>query len=100
MRLTYSDRKEIGAIIAKFTEEDNERIYAEVESDVNRMKSSPVTPVFQALCRDPLAFELASDASEWQEAMSHFLWDRLTDYHKHQYALNIFMAKHRTQEAA
>lgn len=100
MKLTYSDRKEIDSIIAGFTEDDNERIYAEVEGDVNRIKSSPVNPVIQAICRDPLAFELASDASEWQEAMSHFLWDRLTDYHKHQFALDIFIAKRRTQEAA
>lgn len=100
MRLTYSDRKEIDAIIAKFTEEDNERIYAEVDWQVKQMKSSPLDVVLSNLCSDKDAYELASDETDWQVLRDEFLWDRLTDYHKHQYALSIFIAKHRTQEAA
>ena len=100
MRLTYSDRKEIGAIIAKFTEEDNERIYTEVERDIKQMKSSPLDVVLSNLCSDKDAYELASDETDWQILRNEFLWDRLTDYYKHKYALSIFMAKHRTQEAA
>jgi hypothetical protein len=100
MRLTYSDRKEIGAIIAKFTEEDHERIYAEVERDIKQMKSSPLTSVLRDLCSDHVAFVLASDETDWQVAVDEFLWDRLTDYYKFQYALAVFMARHQTWEAA
>lgn len=100
MKLSFDDRKEITLIISLFKEEDHERIYAEVDRDFKRMKSNPVTPVIRALCSDPAAFDLAADDSDWQEAMSTFLWDRLTDYHKYQYALEVFIAKHRTQEAA
>lgn len=100
MRLTYNDRKEIDAIIAKFTEEDNERISAEVERDIKQMKSSPLTPVLRDICSDHVAFELASDETDWQVAVDEFMWDRLTDYYKFQHALAVFMARHQTREAA
>lgn len=100
MKLTFSDHKEINAIIAAFTEQDHEQIYKEVEHAVNRHKSSPVAPVLRQLCHDMQAFDLAADSIDFQDRMNNVLWDSLTDYHRFQYALDIFRSKHKTREAA
>ena len=100
MKLSFNDLKEIEVIISKFTEEDNERIYAAVDWQMNQLKSNPLTPVIQSFCSDSSAFSLAADTSEWQERVHHAMWDSLTEYHKYDYALAIFIKRHGTQEAA
>lgn len=100
LKLSFAARKEIDNIIAAFTEQDHERIYREVESSVNQQKSSPVTPIIRALCHDMQAFNLAADTTDFQDRMSNVLWDSFTDYHRFQYALEIFKVKHSFGEVA
>ncbi len=100
IKLSFRDRKEIDTIIAGFTEEDHERIYREVEDSVNRQMSSPFTPVIRSFCHDVEAFDLAADTTDFQERMHNALWDSFTDYHRFQYALEIFKARHSFGEVA
>lgn len=100
MRLTYSDIKEIEEIISKFTEDDHERIYAEVEWEDRQMKSNPLTNAMRGICGSSQAFELASDTSKWQEQAHKAWWDMTTMKHQYEYALAIYTKRHETQEAA
>lgn len=100
IKLTFKDRQEIEQIIAAFDEMDNERIYEEVAQMDRQFKSNPVTPVLRALCDNMNAFDLAADTVDFQERLNNVLWDSLTDYVKHQYALQIFMGRHSFNEVA
>ena len=100
IKLTFKDRQEIEQIIAAFDETDNERIYEEVAQMDRQFKSNPVMPVLRALCDNRNAFDLAADTSDFQERLNNALWDSLTDYVKHQYALQIFMGRHSFNEVA
>ncbi|WP_368928393.1 hypothetical protein [Mixta calida] len=100
IKLNFKDRQEIEKIIAAFDETDNERIYEEVAQMDRQFKSNPVTPVLRSLCDNMNAFDLAADTSDFQERLNNALWDSLTDYVKHQYALQIFMGRHSFNEVA
>lgn len=100
IKLSVKDRQEIEQLIAAFDETDNERIYAEVEQMYRQFKSNPVTPILRALCDNMYAFDLAADTMDFQERLDNVLWDSLTDYVKHQYALQIFMGRHSFNEVA
>lgn len=100
IKLNFKDRQEIEQIIAAFDETDNERIYEEVAQMDRQFKSNPVTPVLRSLCDNMNAFDLAADTSDFQERLNNALWDSLTDYVKHQYALQIFMGRHSFNEVA
>ncbi len=100
IKLNFKDRQEIEQIIAGFDETDNERIYAEVEQMDRQFKSNPVTPILRALCDNINAFDLAADSIDFQERLNNALWDSLTDYVKHEHALQIFMGRRSFNEVA
>lgn len=100
IKLTFKDRQEIEQIIAAFDEMDNERIYEEVAQMDRQFKSNPVTPVLRALCDNISAFDLAADSIDFQERLNNALWDSLTDYVKHEHALQIFMGRRSFNEVA
>lgn len=103
MKLTWNDKQEIHRIIAGFTEQDNERIYAEVERIVERGKSNPAEnamTMFLAQHYDFSLMEAAQDDVDAQEMAQTFVWDYVTKIEQWNYALRLFKSKHSTMEAA
>lgn len=101
MKLNTRDNREIDEIIKNLQEDDFENISNEVE----RLEqfSNPIFEAFENFKRD----EFTAEAMEWFESDSDFhdlidecsskvLRYRVT----REYAIGVFVAKHRTQEAA
>ncbi|QCT21806.1 hypothetical protein FEM41_20185 [Jejubacter calystegiae] len=100
MRLSIRDIEELKRIKAMLTEDDHERIYAEVESLTK--SSNPITALLRNIkpdsnTEDAVSFMEDHDI-EYQEQSAEMLWDLLTFRVTSEYVMEIFKRRH--QEAA
>ncbi|MEL5392844.1 hypothetical protein [Serratia nevei] len=94
---------DIEKIVAGFTEQDNEAVYAEVEA---LDKNVPIHG-FTAFLGKHLppdfnqeALALGTDSTEYQELASAAIWDCLTELVKRQRAAEIYRRGHQFDEVA
>ena len=104
MRLTFKERQEVDAIIAAFTEVENEQVYAEVERIVDPIKHSPVEVAMTVfLYRHYEDIDLigrAQDGVDAQEMAHKFLWDYVTKVEQQALAEKIWKSSQSRREVA
>ncbi|WP_313384795.1 hypothetical protein [Pantoea sp.] len=103
MKLTWQNKQEILRIIAGFTEQDNDRVSAEVERVVESNKSNPAEnamTIFLAKHYDFDLVEVAQDDVSAQDMAQTFVWDYVTKIVQWDMAVGIYRRRHGNQEAA
>lgn len=102
MKLTFADKQEIKNIISSLNEQDNERIYAEVERLAKA--SNPITSLLRNFQPDEHTGDavdyLEGDDISYQESVEKWRWDALTARVTAEYAVGVFKAKHEHRRAA
>lgn len=93
---------DIEKIVASFTEQDNEAVYAEVEALDKKVKIYHFTEMLrqQVSGMDQEVLELGADSTEYQELASAAIWDCLTELVKRQRAAEIYRRSHQFDEVA
>lgn len=94
---------DIEKIVASFTEQDNEAVYAEVKVlDKNVPLHAFTTFLKQYLPADTdeEVLELGTDSTEYQKLASTAIWDCLTELVKRQRAAEIYRRSHQFDEVA
>lgn len=94
---------DIEKIVASFTEQDNEAVYAEVKA---LDKNVPIHG-FTAFLKQHLpsdidaeVLKLGTDSTEYQELASAAIWDCLTELVKRQRGAEIYRRSHQFDEVA
>ncbi|CAI1022681.1 Uncharacterised protein [Serratia ficaria] len=94
---------DIEKIVASFSEQDNEAVYAEVEALDKNVKIHHFTKMLLEQLpagMDLQALELGADSTEYQELASAAIWDCLTELVKRQRAVEIYRRAHQFDEVA
>ncbi|KFB89676.1 hypothetical protein CR62_16565 [Serratia grimesii] len=94
---------DIEKIVASFTEQDNEAVYAEVEALDKKVPIHGFTAFIKKYLpadTDSEVLELGADSTEYQELASAAIWDCLTELVKRQRAAEIYRRSHQFDEVA
>ncbi|MDW5502255.1 hypothetical protein R6Y99_20890 [Pseudomonas lundensis] len=94
---------DIEKIVASFTVQDNEAVYAEVKAlDKNVPLHAFTTFLKQYLPADTdeEVLELGTNSTEYQDLASDAIWDCLTELVKRQRAAEIYRRSHQFDEVA
>lgn len=94
---------DIEKIVAGFTEQDNEAVYAEVEALDKKVPIHGFTAFLKQHLPsdiDTEVLELGTDSTDYQELASTAIWDCLTELVKRQHALDIYRRRHQFDEVA
>ncbi|CAB1223594.1 hypothetical protein SFB10_3599 [Serratia liquefaciens] len=94
---------DIEKIVASFTEQDNEAVYAEVKVlDKNVPLHAFTTFLKQYLPADTdeEVLELGTDSTKYQDLADKAIWDCLTELVKRQRAAEIYRRSHQFDEVA
>ncbi|WP_442801370.1 hypothetical protein [Serratia rubidaea] len=94
---------DIEKIVAGFTEQDNEAVYAEVEALDKKVPIHGFTAFLKQHLPadiDAEALELGAGSTEYQELASAAIWDCLTELVKRQRAVEIYRRGHQFDEVA
>ncbi|HEJ7902463.1 TPA: hypothetical protein SMI06_001879 [Serratia marcescens] len=94
---------DIEKIVASFTEQDNEAVYAEVEALDKKVPLHAFTAMLKPYLpadTDAEVLELGTDSTEYQELASTAIWDCLTELVKRQRAAEIYRRSHQLDEVA
>ncbi|QHC46428.1 hypothetical protein EFZ62_16240 [Serratia marcescens] len=93
----------IEKIVASFTEQDNEAVYAEVEALDKKVPIHGFTAFISKYLPqdfDPEVLALGADSTEYQELASAAIWDCITELVKRHRAMDIYRQRHQFDEVA
>ncbi|WP_199636951.1 hypothetical protein JEM67_21020 [Serratia sp. PAMC26656] len=94
---------DIEKIVASFTEQDNEAVYAEVKALDKKVPLHAFTTFLKQYLpadTDEKVLELGTDSTDYQELASSAIWDGLTELVKRQRAAEIYRRNHQLDEVA
>ncbi len=93
---------DIEKIVASFTEQDNEAVYAEVEALDKQVKIHHFTAMLRQHLPDmeQEVLNIGTDSTQYQELASAAIWDCLTELVKRQRAAEIYRRSHQFDEVA
>lgn len=94
---------DIEKIVAGFTEQDNEAVYAEVEALDKKVPIHGFTVFISKYLPpdfDQEVLTLGADSTEYQELASTAIWDCITELVKRQRAMEIYRRRHQFDEVA
>ncbi|MBH1918595.1 hypothetical protein [Serratia surfactantfaciens] len=94
---------DIEKIVAGFTEQDNEAVYAEVEALDKKVPIHGFTAFISKYLPpdfDQEALALGADSTEYQELASALIWDCIAELVKRHRALEFYRRRHQLDEVA
>ncbi|HAX9713537.1 hypothetical protein ACUNHX_17265 [Serratia sp. IR-2025] len=94
---------DVEKIVAGFTEQDNEAVYAEVEALDKKVPIHGFTAFISKYLPpdfDQEALALGADSTEYQELADAAIWDCLTALVERHRALEIYRRRHQFDEVA
>lgn len=94
---------DIEKIVAGFTEQDNEAVYAEVETLDKKVPIHGFTAFISKYLPpdfDQEALALGTDSTEYQEMAGAAIWDCITELVKRHRALEVYRRRHQFDEVA